>query len=383
MKLNNLIGWQTNLLLALSLTACVNTAAQDAATPTTSTPNQWELEGYSESTTPIREHSAYRPLKKVLVNYATPEILSLMSSQIPDVEFVSTQEMSNEVNDYDAILTRCGRTELFKVASDVAWVHNYSAGVDSCVRIPEFNKLLERENGLIVTNSSGTAAAIIAEHSIAMMTSLSRGLHRYRDLQGDSNWSRNTSSEPNLMQTITDKTMLVLGLGSIGQEIAKRADALGMRVLATRNSSRSGPDYVDYVGLSDETNELASQAHVVVNALPLTDSTTGFIDQDFFDAMPDNSYYISIGRGATTDTSALMKALDSKKLAGAGLDVTDPEPLPNDHPLWKYDNVIITPHISGTGGEGREKVINLVVENLRRYQAGEPLLNVVDMSRGY
>lgn len=383
MKLNNLIGWQTNLLLALSLTACVNTAAQDAATPTASTPNQWELAGYSESTTPIREHSAYRPLKKVLVNYATPEILSLMSSQIPDVEFVSTQEMSNETNDYDAILTRCGRTELFKIATDVAWVHNYSAGVDSCVRIPEFNKLLERENGLIVTNSSGTAAAIIAEHSIAMMTSLSRGLHRYRDLQNDSNWSRNTSSEPNLMQTLTDKTMLVLGLGSIGQEIAKRGDALGMRVLATRNSSRSGPDYVDYVGLSDETNELASQAHVVVNALPLTDSTTGFIDQDFFDAMLDNSYYISIGRGATTDTSALMKALDSKKLAGAGLDVTDPEPLPNDHPLWKYDNVIITPHISGTGGEGREKVINLVVENLRRYQAGEPLLNVVDMSRGY
>ncbi len=347
------------------------------------TASKWELAGYSESTTPIKDHSAYRPLKRVLVDYASPEILEAMSSSIVGVEFISTQEMSNQNGEYDALLTRCGQTELFAAVNEVAWVHTYSAGVDSCMRSAEFNRLLERDNGLIVTNSSGTAATSIAEHSIAMMTSLSRGLHRYRDHQNNSNWGRATSRVPNLMQTITDKTMLVLGLGSIGQEVAKRADALGMRVIATRNSSRNGPDYVDYVGLANETLELASKADVVVNALPLTDSTRGFISNEFFAAMPENSYYISVGRGATTNTTALMKALESKKLAGAGLDVTDPEPLPNDHPLWKLDNVIITPHISGTGGEGREKVVNLVIENLRRYQAGEPMLNIVDTNLGY
>jgi phosphoglycerate dehydrogenase-like enzyme len=196
-------------------------------------------------------------------------------------------------------------------------------------------------------------------------------------------WARDLLNEGNVTTTVGGKTLLVLGLGAIGKEVAKRANGLGMQVLATRNRSRSGPDYVEYVGLAEETLELAKRADVVVNALPLTDSTAGFIDADFFKAMPDSAYYISVGRGATTDTKALMQALDNREIAGAGLDVTDPEPLPKDHPLWQKTNVIITPHLAGTGGESRRRTFALAIENLRRFQAGEPLLNVVNTELGY
>ena len=135
--------------------------------------------------------------------------------------------------------------------------------------------------------------------------------------------------------------------------------------------------------MSNETIELTQKADVIVNALPLTDSTRGFLDKDFFKAMRPTAYYISIGRGGTTDTQALLDVLMNKEIAGAALDVTDPEPLPRDHLLWKLDNVLITPHISGTGGESLNKTIALALENLRRYQNGEPMLNMVDTTLGY
>jgi phosphoglycerate dehydrogenase-like enzyme len=156
-----------------------------------------------------------------------------------------------------------------------------------------------------------------------------------------------------------------------------------MRVLATRGSRREGPGYVEYVGLSDETVALATQADVVVNTVPLTDRTRGMFDAAFFEAMKPTAYYISVGRGATTVTDDLLAALDAGQLAGAGLDVTDPEPLPEGHPLWKTPRVIITPHVGGRSDRGRERLYLLVRENLRRYVAGEPMLSVVDIERGY
>jgi phosphoglycerate dehydrogenase-like enzyme len=129
--------------------------------------------------------------------------------------------------------------------------------------------------------------------------------------------------------------------------------------------------------------KLAAQADVVVNALPLTPDTTGLFDADFFKAVKPGAIFISVGRGASTDTDALVAALQSGQLYGAGLDVTDPEPLPGDSPLWQLDNVIITPHVSGAGGNSWGRVALVAVENLRRYVAGEPLLNVVDMRAGY
>ena len=179
------------------------------------------------------------------------------------------------------------------------------------------------------------------------------------------------------------RTALIVGLGGIGTQTAKRAHGLGMRVIATRGSRREGPDYVDYVGLADEVVELAAQADVVINTAPLTDRTRGMFNAAFFSAMKSTAYFVSVGRGASTVTDDLVAALESGAIAGAGLDVTDPEPLPEGHALWATPRVIISPHTGGRSDKGRERLFLLVQENLRRYVAGEPMLSVVDIERGY
>lgn len=156
-----------------------------------------------------------------------------------------------------------------------------------------------------------------------------------------------------------------------------------MRVVATRGSRREGPGFIEYVGLADEAITLAQQADVVVNAAPLTAQTQGLFDADFFEGMKPSAYFISVGRGKSTVTDDLVAALAEGKIAGAALDVTDPEPLPQDHPLWGDPRVIITPHISAQSPETLQRIGLLVAENMRRYIAGEPLLSVVNVKRGY
>jgi phosphoglycerate dehydrogenase-like enzyme len=177
--------------------------------------------------------------------------------------------------------------------------------------------------------------------------------------------------------------MLVVGLGGIGTQIAERANGLGMRVIATRNSSRSGPDYVEYVGLADELLTLAGEADVIVNSLPLTSKTTGLFNDKFFASAKAGSIFLSVGRGKSTVTNDLIAALESKHIFAAGLDVTDPEPLLETSPLWAMSNVIITPHVSARTTESLYRTSILTVENLRRYIAGEALINVVNIRAGY
>ena len=177
--------------------------------------------------------------------------------------------------------------------------------------------------------------------------------------------------------------MLVVGLGGIGTAVAQRAHALGMRVVATRASDQPKPAFVDTVAKPEELLTLAAQADAVVNAAPLTPRTTGLFDAKFFAAMKPNAYFINVGRGGSVVTADLVEALQSKRIAGAGLDVVDPEPLPPDHPLWQLGNVIITPHVAGNSDKVFGRVLVIVQENLRRYVAGEKMLSVVDAERGY
>ena len=143
--------------------------------------------------------------------------------------------------------------------------------------------------------------------------------------------------------------------------------------IATRNSSREGPDFVDKVGLSDELLALAAKADVVVNAAPLTAKTTDLFDKRFFATLKPGTTFINIGRGSSVVTDDLVAALRSGRVGGAALDVTDPEPLPDGHPLWAMENVIITPHVASESGAQNERYMLLIAENLRRYVAGEPL----------
>jgi phosphoglycerate dehydrogenase-like enzyme len=185
------------------------------------------------------------------------------------------------------------------------------------------------------------------------------------------------------MQFLEGKTMLVAGLGGIGTEVARRAAGLGMDVVATRQGGTGKPDFVRHVGQPDELLALAKDADVIVCALPLTPETTNLFDARFFDVLKPTAYFLNIARGGSVVTADLVAALQAGKLAGAGLDVTEPEPLPQDHPLWKAPRVLITPHISARSDLPGEARWTVAVENLRRYAAGEPMLSVVDLARGY
>ena len=254
----------------------------------------------------------------------------------------------------------------------------YSAGVDRCVANPSLH-----EGEKLLTNGQRIGSPALAETAIALMMALARGLDVYFTNQKEERWIRSVDLGEGEFLELEGRTVLVVGLGGIGTQVARRAHGLGMRVMATRGSRREGPDYVDYVGLADETLQLAERADVVINTAPLTDRTRGMFDAAFFKAMKPTAYFVSVGRGASTVTDDLVAALRNGELAGAGLDVTDPEPLPEGHVLWGMPRVIITPHTAGRSDRSRERLFLLVQENLRRYVAGEPLLSVVNIEAGY
>jgi phosphoglycerate dehydrogenase-like enzyme len=372
------------LIISFLVCSTLFTAQAKEAPKTVLSDLQIKQLGYEESSNLPAELAGYRPLKRVLLNFVGVDQIKTLQSIAPDVEFVSVEAMAESGTQisggFDAIVLSCGAPVSLKYVTDVAWVHSFAAGVEECLSHPS---LLPLKGNYILTNGRGTAAAAIAEHVIGMTMSFSRGLHIFRDSQANASWDRQLIYGSNITKTISGQTMLILGLGSIGKEVAQRAKALGMTVTATRNSSRDGPTYVDYVGLSDETLTLAKAADVVVNTLPVTASTIGLLDDKFFKAMKNSALLVSVGRGATTNTGDLLAALQAGELRGAALDVTDPEPLPSDHPLWKQKNVIITPHIAGTGSGAVGRAFSLMLENVRRYQADKPLLNTVNKKAGY
>lgn len=266
--------------------------------------------------------------------------------------------------------------DVVATAKNLVWVQIYWSGVERCL---DGDKLGAGE--AVLTNMQKMSSPTIGEHAVAMTLSLARGLVQYGKIMETGEWRRDLVSDPG-MYSVSGKTMLVVGLGGIGSAAAKRAKALGMRVIATRNSSREGPPWVDYVGLSDELSELVGEADVIVNALPLTASTQGLFNREIFAAFKQGAYFINVGRGGTVVTDDLVAALESGRIGGAGLDVSDPEPLPAGHPLWLMPNVIITPHVAGSGSDRRYHFM-LLRENVRRYLEGDALLNVVDPERGY
>jgi phosphoglycerate dehydrogenase-like enzyme len=239
-----------------------------------------------------------------------------------------------------------------------------------------------RERGILLTNMQRVAGPVMAEHVLAMMLAFARGLHYYVPQRMAARWT-DAPPAPDKLMTLQGKTVLVVGLGGIGSELAKRAHSLGMDVIAIRASGRDGPDYVSQVGLPADLLTFASRADFIVNTTPLTRETTGLFDAKFFDAAKDGAYFFNVGRGPSVVHDDLVAALRSRKLAGAGVDVTDPEPLPAENPLWTMQNVIITPHVSGHADTGLEARYAILRENFRRYAAGEPLYAVVDPERGY
>ncbi|HEU4383764.1 MAG TPA: D-2-hydroxyacid dehydrogenase [Anaeromyxobacteraceae bacterium] len=326
---------------------------------------------------PVRERAGWRPPKVILVGADAPERIAALRKVAPGVRFVEVPDRAPapDVSDADAAIGICD-PDVVARAAKLAWIQLLSAGAERCVRLP-----VVRERRPLVTNMQRVYGPAMAEHVFAMLLAFTRSLHPLRAAQERGAWL-DRADLPRL-DTLGGKTMLVVGLGGIGTEVARRASAFGMRVIATRASGRTGPEYVSYVGLPDELLPLASQADVVVNCTPLTPATTGLFDARFFARMKPTAFFINVGRGRSAVTADLVEALQRGRIAGAGLDVVDPEPLPPGHPLWKLPNAIVTPHLSAAAEMSSGLRWRVVEENLRRYLAGEPMLSVVDIERGY
>ncbi len=233
---------------------------------------------------------------------------------------------------------------------------------------------------VILTNATGAFGHAISEHMTAATLMLVKKLHLYRDNQRSGEWlDRGT------VRSISSLTVLVLGLGDIGGQYAKRMKALGAYVIGVRRSDTRRPDYADELYLSDRLDELLPRADVVAMALPNTPATVRIIDARRLSLMKEGAYLINVGRGTAVDTEALCDAAESGHLGGAALDVTDPEPLPAGHRMWKIENILVTPHISGYFHmrETYDNMVELMIENVRRYAAGEELKNRVDRETGY
>ncbi len=338
--------------------------------------NNYDLE---VADTPVRERSDWQKPERIVVAFAGKERLAWLQEAVPAVELVGVSSRDaalEQIDNADALIGLCN-SELLEAGDSLRWIQLYSAGVEYCVELSAF-----ADDPPLLTNMQRIAAPVIAEHVIAMMLALQRNLETFIRAEGEGEWRRDSEYTGD-MRVIKGKTMLVVGLGGIGTETARRAHALGMEIIATRNSKPEGPDFVSKVGLPPDLKDFIPEADVVVNALPLTDKTRDLFDADHFDLMKDSALFINVGRGGTVVTDDLVAALENGRIAGAGLDVTYPEPLPPGHSLWQAPNTIITPHVatrSDLEGEARWRVVR---ENLRRYAAGEPMLSVVDPERGY
>jgi len=339
-------------------------------------------EGLSESERPARELiSGWKPRKVVVVGDGAPGRAEALQAAAPGIEVVTVRSSTEAVAhmaDADGLINSCSPA-VIKAARNLRWIQHMGAGIDPCIP-----SLRDRKD-ITLTNLQSVNSNALSDHVMAMTLAMMRGLDIYARQTRDGRLDRTAIPEGRMKQ-LRGQTMLVVGLGGIGTDVARKAHAFGMRVIATRNSGREGPDFVDYVGLADELPNLIAQADVVAMTAPLTPATTDLFNKAMFDRMKDGAIFLNIGRGGSVVQEDLVAALQSGKVGGAGLDVTDPEPLPAGHPLFTAPNVLLTPHIggdtSGTPG-GREESWVVVAENLRRYAAGERLYNLTDVARGY
>ncbi len=245
-------------------------------------------------------------------------------------------------------------------APNLAWLHTMSAGVDS----PVFDTMKDR--GVRLTNSSGSSSAPIARTVIMYLLALARDLPRMMRAQADGEWAWERWSE------LTGKRVAVVGFGPIGQEVIRLTQEFGMKPMVVRRSSHGSEPCP--VRTLDELPVVASEVDALVVALPLHDETRGIISAAVIGAMRTDAFFINVGRGELVDQAALTKALAQGRLGGAGLDVTDPEPLPSDHPLWRLPNVIITPHNSGSTDGTARRASEKFLTNLAAWSTGGALL---------
>ena len=313
--------------------------------------------------------------RKIVANLS-PEMIKELGTLAPNVRIVGATgaaAVAREIADADALVSINMTPDMFKQAKRLKWLHVGSAGVERAL----FPELVASD--VVVTNMKNIYGPQIADHAFAFLLALTRKLNITIPKQHLEEWPAGRDG----MFELAGKTAVIIGVGGLGSQIAQRANGFGMKVIGVDVRDIPVTNIVQRVVHPDMLNSVLPEADVVFVSVPHTPKSEGMMGAQQFDLMKKGSYFIAMSRGKIYNHSALVKALDSKRLAGAGLDVTDPEPLPKGHPLWKFPNVIITPHTSGGSDNLQKRTDDLVRENIRRFGAGLPLLNVVDKKEGF
>jgi len=299
----------------------------------------------------------------------------IISEVIPEAEvnILHYKEVTDEIIKKTNIIFGWPRYRHLKIAEKLEWLHLPSAGVENYT-----DKSLYYNDQLILTNSSGVYGKPIAEHVLALILSFNRNIPYYVEKKREKKWDKKYKT-----RDFFNSKLAVLGLGDIGSEIAVRAKALGAEVMAVKKHITEVPEYVDQLYTTEEKHKVLKEADYIVLALPLTEETKGIISAEELKIMKDNAYIVNIGRGELIDQPALIKALKEKWIAGAGLDVTIPEPLPEDSQLWDIENVQITQHSSGFSPSNEIREFDIFLKNLKKYKHNEDLINEVDFELGY
>lgn len=287
------------------------------------------------------------------------------------VEFLDADaDVDGHVATADAVAGHVGPEALAK-AERLRWVHSWAAGPDRDL-YPEM-----LASPVTLTSSKGNGGIPLAEQAMLLMMMLNRNALRWVDAQRAGRWERFTHPE------LAGLTCGIIGLGYSGADLAKKAKAFHMKVLGTRRQVDLPAPFVDELYRPEELPALLAASDFVVVTAPRTPETAGMLGEAEFRAMKPTAYYVCISRGGIADDTALLRALQEGWIAGAGIDAHGVEPLPPDSPFWTAPNTIITPHNGATTPGTRRRGIEIFAENLRRFQAGEPLLNIVDKQAGY
>ena len=256
---------------------------------------------------------------------------------------------------------------LLAQAVKLKWLQTPIAGLENYM----FPQLIE--SSVVVSNMAKIYNDMIADHAMTYILMFARGFHVYVRRQMAGEWSKGAP-----LRHLADCTLGIIGLGGIGTDLAQRGKAHGMRVIATEARPGDKPDFVDELWPAARLNDLMAQSDFVVSCVPQTPATVGLIGVTEIGLMKPSAYLINISRGVVVVLDALVEALQAGRIAGAGLDVYEIEPLPAGHPLWAMENVILTPHVAAVNPHVAQRRIDTLTGNLRRYLAGEPLRNVVD-----
>ena len=317
------------------------------------------------------------PCKILLASGLGDKYEKLIRRLSPEITMLKDlDDKKNALAEVDVYFGRIGEKD-FAQAKNLSWVQSSSAGVEKQL-YPDFKK-----SDVILTNAKGCYAPAIAEHVMGLVFSLTRKIGaQIRNMQKNQ-WGG--SGEQIEMKNLT---MGIVGFGGIGRQVARRAKAMDMKVVAadiqgfSREQIGDICDQVHYV-YAGGLEKVLEQSDVVVCAAPHTPISEGMFGKTQFNQMKKSAYFINVSRGKLVKTEALQAALESGQLSGAGLDVTDPEPLPSDHPLWSLENITITSHISGRSQYSGERMQAVFAENVRRYVHGYPMVNLVDKEAGY